>query len=691
MTPTKEQLHAELDALKKRLAKTESVLSSCEDDSIRQRDGQRLFASGPVVLFKWARQDNWPVEYVSENVEHIFGYTERDFLESKIQYEELVHPDDKKRVMSEMKQCIRNGTDRFTHEPYRITRKDGEQIWLLDHTVIVRDDAEDLTHFVGYVIDVTDQVKTQNRLVESEERWNFALEGSRDGVWDWDASTNKVFFSDQWKRMLGFEPEEISDDLSEWESRVHPDDKDAVFKDLVPHLEGRTEFYENTHRVLCKDGSYKWILDRGKVITRDADGKPLRIIGTHTDLTEYKEVQHELQKAHKHISDILENTTDAFFELDEEFCFSYVNKRAEKSLGISRHDVLGHNIWEVFPQAVGTIFHDKYTEAAKTQRVVEFEAYFQPFDVWFQVHAYPTQETLSVHFKDITSKKRLELEREKIFNLSTDMICIAGFDGKLKKVNPAWEKTLGWTESDLTSTPWIDFVHPDDIAETLEAGKELLKGDTITQFQNRYQCKDGSYRWLSWNSVPQLEEKLIFCVVRDITDQKRIEHELEVLATTDPLTEQLNRRSFMEKATKEWERFLRYDRPCSTLMLDLDHFKRVNDTYGHKAGDNVLKKLAETVSSMLREVDSLGRIGGEEFAVLLPETDMEDAAQAAERIRHAVEETEIRHGEESIRITISIGVASTRKGDKEYDDALRRADEALYRAKDAGRNQVQRS
>jgi PAS domain S-box-containing protein len=127
----------------------------------------------------------------------------------------------------------------------------------------------------------------------SEERWAFALDGSRDGVWDWNAVTNKVYFSKRWKEMLGYDENDVGDDLSDWETRVHPEDKERVFGDLTPHMEGRTAFYENEHRMLCKDGSYKWVLDRGKVIARDAEGKPLRAVGTHTDISERKKLEEQ--------------------------------------------------------------------------------------------------------------------------------------------------------------------------------------------------------------------------------------------------------------------------------------------------------------------------------------------------------------------------------------------------------------
>jgi PAS domain S-box-containing protein len=148
--------------------------------------------------------------------------------------------------------------------------------------------------------------KLQLALAESEKRWQFAVEGNGDGLWDWDLRTDKVFFSRQWKAMLGFEEHEIGDTLDEWESRVHPEDREQVFADLNRYFDGHAAAYVNEHRVRCKNGTYKWVLDRGKVILRAEGGKPLRMIGTHSDITgrkraegERKRMEHRLQQARK--------------------------------------------------------------------------------------------------------------------------------------------------------------------------------------------------------------------------------------------------------------------------------------------------------------------------------------------------------------------------------------------------------
>jgi len=151
---------------------------------------------------------------------------------------------------------------------------------------------------------------------DSELRWKFAIEGSKNGLWDWDLITNKVFFSPQWKKMIGYEDHELKNDLSEWDERVHPDDKENAYDDIKRHLRGETEIYENEHRLRCKDGSYKWIYDRGKIISYSENGKPSRIIGTHSDITERREQEDKLRQNEERLKEAQKTAHIGHWELD---------------------------------------------------------------------------------------------------------------------------------------------------------------------------------------------------------------------------------------------------------------------------------------------------------------------------------------------------------------------------------------
>ena len=155
---------------------------------------------------------------------------------------------------------------------------------------------QDRTFWITNMQDITQQKLVEKALIDSEKRWKFALEGSGDGLWDWDIKTNKGFFSKQWKNMLGYAESEIQHELEGWSKLVHPDDIENALEDINKHLKGETEIYSNTHRMLCKDGTYKWILDRGIVVEFSDDNEPLRMLGTHHDLTKRIEIEKNLKK-----------------------------------------------------------------------------------------------------------------------------------------------------------------------------------------------------------------------------------------------------------------------------------------------------------------------------------------------------------------------------------------------------------
>jgi diguanylate cyclase (GGDEF)-like protein len=173
-------------------------------------------------------------------------------------------------------------------------------------------------------------------------------------------------------------------------------------------------------------------------------------------------------------------------------------------------------------------------------------------------------------------------------------------------------------------------------------------------------------------------------LINRVTESER---QLVRIATTDPLTGIFNRRHFLSLAGREQQRAERYGTTFSLLMLDIDHFKRINDTYGHPVGDEAIKAMAGAASKYLRPTDVIGRFGGEEFVVLLPHTDEPGAIIAAERIREAVSQVMVQAGDKVVTFTVSIGAATHAKRVK-IDQLLECADQALYAAKQGGRNQV---
>ena len=190
-----------------------------------------------------------------------------------------------------------------------------------------------------------------------------------------------------------------------------------------------------------------------------------------------------------------------------------------------------------------------------------------------------------------------------------------------------------------------------------------------------------------WSAVRQYLGRVWF--FRDITVQKNHELALIQLSRHDPLTGVANRRYFFERAEEEFMRARRYLQPLAVALIDIDHFKQVNDQHGHAAGDQVLRHLTHLSRELLRDADLLARIGGEEFAILMPSTNVHGARKLADRLRQMIAEQEVDLGGQRLRVQFSAGVTQLRDEDQSIEDCLRRADEAMYRAKQAGRNRVE--
>ncbi|BCL34027.1 PAS domain-containing hybrid sensor histidine kinase/response regulator [Nostoc sp. MS1] len=207
---------------------------------------------------------------------------------------DFVHPEDHAATLAEMEKLKAGAPTLYFENRYRTQA--GYYRWLAWTA------SPQIDQGVIYCVarDVTGQKETESALRASEERWQLALRGSNDGIWDWNVQTNEVFFSARWKKMLGFEEEEISNHLDEWKKRVHPDDIDQVIQLIQEHFEQKTPFYISEHRVQCKDGSYKWILDRGQAIWNEA-GEVLRMVGSHTDITERRQLEAALQSANQEL------------------------------------------------------------------------------------------------------------------------------------------------------------------------------------------------------------------------------------------------------------------------------------------------------------------------------------------------------------------------------------------------------
>ncbi|MDX1572404.1 MAG: diguanylate cyclase [Methylophaga sp.] len=437
---------------------------------------------------------------------------------------------------------------------------------------------------LGVSFDITDSWLSQQQLAQTEARWKHALEGSGEGVWDWSILDDKVIFSDQLLRMLGYEPGEFSPQLSEWADRVHPDDREQVFKDIDAMLDNTQSDYRNEHRMRCKDGSWKWILDRGTVIERDTDGKPLRAVGTHSDISWRKEAEIALRQSEER-------------------------------------------------------FRNAFDTAAIGMALVDL-------------------------------------------------------DGRWVEVNDALCDMLGYQENELLQLTFMDVTHPDDLDLDQQYVEKLIAGQLDHyQMEKRYFRKNGNTVdvLLSVSVVHDAEGKVLHFVsqIEDITARKLEQERIRQLAFYDPLTELPNRRLFDERISQAMLTARRNKQQLALMFIDVDHFKQINDNYGHDIGDEVIKVVADKMLAVLRASDTLARFGGDEFVVLLSDVPSPQAAiKVAENLRRPFVE-KMQFDGQSIRIKLSIGVALWIPENGELLASwMKKADIALYDVKAKGRNAV---
>ncbi|MCB9466602.1 MAG: PAS domain-containing protein [Candidatus Eisenbacteria bacterium] len=256
-----------------------------------------LFSEGPTVIFVWDGSPGWPVQFASPNVHSLLGLTATDLTAGRMDYSSLIHPDDVDEVRAEVERAVQDGDMSFTHRDYRLLRPDGTVRWVSDHTRIKFGPSGDVSQFYGYIVDVTDRRMAEKAASEGQQRLELVIEGGRIGTWDWYPQTNAVVFNEYWAELLGYRLDEIEQSIEAWSTRVHPDDMAKCQADLQAHVEGRTQFYQNVHRMRHRDGHWVYILDRGKVVERDAEGNVYRFSGTHTDITEQKRAEIEAQEA----------------------------------------------------------------------------------------------------------------------------------------------------------------------------------------------------------------------------------------------------------------------------------------------------------------------------------------------------------------------------------------------------------
>ncbi len=420
---------------------------------------------------------------------------------------------------------------------------------------------DDLEAILVIVEDITDWRAAEEELRVSEARWHYALEGSDSGVWDWNAQTNQVFFSDRWKSMLGYAPHEVGTSLDEWSSRVHPDDLEETMRQVTDHLEGRTPEYVSEHRVRHKDGTWRWILDRGQVVTRDASGGAVRVVGTHTDITARREAEERRHEQEQRFRAIFDSAFQFIGLLKPDGTVLEANRTALDFAGLSPEDVVGRPFWEARWWQVNDGVVQRLRDAIAAAARGEFVRYESvvlgrgdartviDFSIKPLRDAEGRVTLLVPEGRDIGDIRRAQadlFESEERFRTAFESaaigMAIVSPDGRFRKVNRALCELLGYEAPELTRLTFQEITHPDDLEADLDQARRLAAGEIRSyQMEKRYFHRDGHVIWI----------RLVGSAVRDASGVL-----VSYLAQIEDVTARREAQAALERALLEKDQLL---------------------------------------------------------------------------------------------------------------------------------------
>jgi diguanylate cyclase (GGDEF)-like protein/PAS domain S-box-containing protein len=631
---------------------------------------------------------------------------------------DFLHPEDKDRIVAALEAHLRDQT------PYDVQGRSrtmaGNYLWLRIRGQSVRDGQGRAVRMAGSITDITDYRITA-------QRWQFALEDGGDGLWEWDATVGRVSYSARWMESMGYGADEASRLGADARSWLHPDDDARQWEQMQRHLRGEVPIYRSEHRLRCRDGSYKWVSDRGKVIEWTADHRPSRMIGSHVDITHLKQTEEALARSNSRLRALLDAATHvAIIATDRTGLISVFNSGAERLLGYSADEIIGKQTPELFhlPEELREREHE--LEGLRIRPGMDDAAALRQLERWQTEDRHWTYvckdgSHRSVHLIitpvleegheiagllgiaiDMSARRRAELALRDsetmlraLFERSPLGMTLAKRNGRYVDSNRSFQNMVGYTPEELVGMPHDGLFTPEYRIRHGENALHLLSQDNFGPIELELVRRDGTLVPVAVNGTALRlnDEVYIWSILEDITQRRAAEREIEQLAFFDPLTGLPNRRLFMDRLQHCLLRARRERRFGALMFLDLDQFKRINDAHDHVTGDHLLQMIGPRLGDVLREQDTIARLGGDEFVLLLEgigatlEEANRNAQMLAEQLRTALRLpfyfAAIQH-----KVSASIGVTLFPKSDETVDDLMRQADTAMYHVKERGRDGI---
>lgn len=565
---------------------------------------------------------------------------------------------------------------------------------------------DDQNHIISFIFlsrDVTIRVHQSKELADKDERLNLILSASKIGQWDWDIENDVMLWDERSYTMLGYEHEAFKVNHDTWSSLLHPDDR-YVTECLRAHLDENTAYSVN-YRLRSAKGNWVWIESQGQIVERDSEGKPTRMVGIHMDITDRKISEDLLIKNEERLRTIFEILPIGVTLTDKDGQIVECNSASESLLGISREEHLARKYdakqWEIY-RPDGTVMPpEEYASVRSLKEQITIKNQIMKVchsggSVWLSVSATPLNHPtygLVVSYVDISDKREAE-ERlnlaASVFTHAREGIMITDKHARIVDVNKGFTEITGYGRDEVLG------LNP-NILNSGRQSKEFYNLMWKSLFE------EGHWSGEIWNRnkqgtvYPQMitistiknsdgNTQNYLALFTDITSLKEQQEQLEHIAHYDVLTQLPNRSLLGDRLQQAIFTSQRHDSILAVLFIDLDGFKKVNDEHGHDAGDALLVELSKRMKAALREEDTLARIGGDEFVVVLVNLEApSDCEVILRRLLESTSEAVVIEGA-SLNVSASIGVTFYPKDHVDADMLMRHADQAMYQAKQSGKN-----
>ncbi|MEZ5527784.1 MAG: EAL domain-containing protein [Gammaproteobacteria bacterium] len=538
---------------------------------------------------------------------------------------------------------------------------------------------------------------------------SYLLQGSGIGTWAWNVQSGETRFDEHWAEILGYSLEELQPStIATWERLIHPEDKPVVYADMERHFRGETPYYEVEIRMRHKDGHWVHILDHGRLLIRDDQDKPLWVFGSHLDISKRWHLEQQNKELIERFNRLVAHLPGYVYQFrlraDGSSHFPFTTPAIREVYGCGPDDVL-NDATDVF----NVIYPDDLERVRDSilysaEHLTEWRERYRVNHpskglIWVEGNSTPERESDGAtiwhgYLQDVTEDQRQRdqlLLASTVFSSSQEGIIITDANNIMLDINDAVGRITGYSREELLGkNPAV-----------LSSGKqgpgfyvqmwEAIRRDGRWRGEISNRRKDGSVyvELLSIDAVRDTAGSIrnYIAIFTDISQIKEHQNELNRIAHYDALTGLPNRRLLEDRIEMAMEHVNRHEDLLAVCFLDLDNFKEINDKHGHELGDQVLVQVANTIRSALRGHDTVARIGGDEFVLLL--TELENRAAllgVVGRVLEAIQQPIVPE-DGNHRLSASVGIAVYPELDCSADELLRYADQAMYRAKQRGRNQ----